>query len=115
MRTSPASPRTSTWSSQLKQASDIKTVTLSQLGGTGGSFKLLTNDQPTLDGAKDIGTGSFTGPSITLPAPQGTKAPYVIISFTQLPKQQSFQTYPYAARSRKSASSNRSSPGSLLM
>ncbi len=83
---------------QLKQVSDIKTVTLTQLGGSGGSFKLLTNSQPSLDGAKDIGTGSFTAPDITLPAPQGTKAQYVIISFTQLPKQQSFQTYPYAAK-----------------
>ncbi|MDQ6754590.1 MAG: ABC transporter substrate-binding protein [Actinomycetota bacterium] len=83
---------------QLKQVSDIKSVTLTQLGGSGGSFKLLTNSQPSLDGAKDIGTGSFTAPDITLPAPQGTKAQYVIISFTQLPKQQSFQTYPYAAK-----------------
>ena len=83
---------------QLKQVSDIKTVTLTQLGGSGGSFKLLTNSQPSLDGAKEIGTGSFTAPDITLPAPQGTKAQYVIISFTQLPKQQSFQTYPYAAK-----------------
>jgi hypothetical protein len=83
---------------QLKQASDIKAVTLTQLGGSGGSFKLLTNSQPSLDGAKDIGTGSFTAPDITLPAPQGTKAQYVIISFTQLPKQQSFQTYPYAVK-----------------
>jgi hypothetical protein len=83
---------------QLKQVSDIKTVTLTQLGGSGGSFKLLTNSQPSLEGAKEIGTGSFTAPDITLPAPQGTKAQYVIISFTQLPKQQSFQTYPYAAK-----------------
>ncbi|MCZ2401720.1 ABC transporter substrate-binding protein [Paenarthrobacter sp. Z7-10] len=82
----------------LVAPADIKTVTISQLGGSGGSFRLLTNNQPTLDGAKEIGTGSFTSTDITLTAPQGTKAQYVIISFTQLPKQQSFQTYPYAVK-----------------
>ncbi|MDJ0355785.1 ABC transporter substrate-binding protein [Paenarthrobacter sp. PH39-S1] len=82
----------------LKAAADISTVALAQLGGSGGSFKLLTNTTPTLDGATEIGTGSFTAPSITLSAPQGTKAQYVIISFTQLPKQQTFQTYPYGVK-----------------
>ncbi len=82
----------------LKEAADINSVTLAQLGGSGGSFKLLTNTTPTLDGATEFGTGSFTAPSITLSAPQGTKAQYVIISFTQLPKQQTFQTYPYGVK-----------------
>jgi hypothetical protein len=82
----------------LKETSDVRTVTVTQLGGTGGSFRLLTNDKPTLQGAKEIGTGSFTSPDITLTAPQQTKAQYVILSFVQLPKQQSFQTYSYGAK-----------------
>ncbi|MBG0738475.1 ABC transporter substrate-binding protein [Paeniglutamicibacter antarcticus] len=82
----------------LKQDSDINTVTLQQLGGSGGSFRLLTNSTPTLDGATEIGTGSFTAPSITLSAPPGTKSKYVIINFTQLPKQQTFQSYPYGVK-----------------
>ncbi len=82
----------------LKEDSDINSVTLAQLGGSGGSFRLLTNSTPTLDGATEIGTGSFTAPSITLSAPQGTKSRYVIINFTQLPKQQTFQSYPYGVK-----------------
>jgi hypothetical protein len=82
----------------LKEVSDVRTVTVTQLGGTGGSFRLLTNDKPTLQGAREIGTGSFTSPDITLTAPQQTKTQYVILSFVQLPKQQSFQTYSYGAK-----------------
>lgn len=83
---------------QLKEASDITSVNIAQSGGSGGSFEVLTNSKPSLSGAKQIGTGSFTGSNITVPAADGAKAQYVIINFTQLPKQQSPRTYPYALK-----------------
>ncbi|AJT42265.1 hypothetical protein [Psychromicrobium lacuslunae] len=83
---------------QLKEISDISTVSIAQSGSSGGSFEVLTNSKPSLSGAKQIGTGSFTGPNITVPAPAGSKAQYVIINFTQLPKLQSPRTYPYALK-----------------
>ncbi|WP_394940417.1 murein biosynthesis integral membrane protein MurJ [Psychromicrobium sp. YIM B11713] len=83
---------------QLKDPSDISSVSIAQSGGSGGSFEVLSNSKPSLAGAKQIGTGSFTGPNITIPAMDGAPAQYVIINFTQLPKQQSPRTYPYALK-----------------
>ncbi|WP_427015861.1 ABC transporter substrate-binding protein [Pseudarthrobacter sp. P1] len=83
---------------ELKEPSDISSITISQLGGSGGSFNVLTNSTPTMDGATKIGTGSFSAPDFTLKAPEQTKAQYVIINFTELPKIQPFVTYPYSIK-----------------
>lgn len=82
----------------LKEVSDIRTVTITQLGGTGGSFQLLANSKPAVAGGTEIGTGSFTGQAITISVPAGTKAKDVIIKFNQLPKLTSFRTYPYGIK-----------------
>ncbi|WP_035750283.1 hypothetical protein [Arthrobacter sp. 35W] len=83
---------------ELKAPSDISSITLSQIGGSGGAFNVLTNTAPTMDGATTIGSGSFSAPDFTLKAPAGTKAQYVIINFTQLPRISPFVTYPYSIK-----------------
>lgn len=74
----------------LQEESTITQVQLEQLNGSGGSFEILLNDQPTLEGAEQVAQGSFTAPSITLPVPEADGEPrtaqYVIISFTELPQ-----------------------------
>jgi hypothetical protein len=71
---------------KLKAPADISSVTLSQLGASGGSISVFTNDRPSLDGAKQVGTNSFTSPDLTMPLPEPAKAQYVIVSIKNLPK-----------------------------
>ncbi len=83
---------------ELAEESNISSVTINQLTGSGGQFNILTNSTPGLDGAVKIGSGSFSAPDFTFTAPPGVKAEYLIISFTELPKLQPFVTYPYGLK-----------------
>lgn len=75
---------------ELEQSAPVTQVQLEQLNGSGGSFQILLNDSPSLDGAQQVAQGSFTAPSITLPVPEQEGEPrtaqYVIINFTELPQ-----------------------------
>ena len=71
---------------KLKEPADIKSVVLNQLGGSGGSISVFTNDRPAMDGAKLVGTNSFTSPELTIPLASPTKAQYVIVVIKALPK-----------------------------
>lgn len=83
---------------ELEADSNISSVTITQLNGTGGQFNILTNDKPSMDGATKIGNGSFSAPDLTIPAAPGAKGKYVIINFTQLPNLAPFTTYPYGLK-----------------
>ena len=54
-------------------------MTLSQLGASGGNISVFTNDRPSLDGAKQVGTNSFTSSDLTMPLQEPTEAQYVIV------------------------------------
>ncbi len=75
---------------ELEEPSAITQVDISQNNGSGGSFSVLLNDAPQLDGARQIAQGSFTGPQVSVPVrgENGTpaEAQYVIINFTELPQ-----------------------------
>ncbi|WP_422757759.1 ABC transporter substrate-binding protein [Paenarthrobacter sp. C1] len=71
---------------KLKEPADIKSVVLNQLGGSGGNISVFTNDRPAMDGAKLVGTNSFTSPELTIPLASPTKAQYVIVVIKALPK-----------------------------
>jgi len=83
---------------ELKEESTISSVTINQIGGSGGQFDILTNSKPVLEGATKIGSGSFSAPDFTLKPAQSVEAKYVIISFKELPKLQPFLTYPYGLK-----------------
>lgn len=88
---------------QLEEESTISEVSIAQLNGSGGSFSVLVNDQPTLEGAEQIAQGGFTAPTVTLPIPDGADGPrtgqYVIVNFTQLPRLSNIQAqYPFGLR-----------------
>ncbi|MEX5295485.1 hypothetical protein QYM41_09410 [Kocuria sp. CPCC 205268] len=74
---------------QLEEPAPVETVRLSQSAGSGGMFDVYVNDAPTLEGAEQVASGSFTGPEITVPlsapARDGEHA-YVIVNWTQLPQ-----------------------------
>jgi hypothetical protein len=64
----------------------VSSVTLSQLGASGGNISVLTNDRPSLDGAKQVGSNSFTSPDLTISLQEPVTAQYVIVSIKTLPK-----------------------------
>ncbi|WP_445155737.1 ABC transporter substrate-binding protein [Arthrobacter sp. Hor0625] len=71
---------------KLKAPAQVSSVTLSQLGASGGSISVFTNDRPSLDGAKQVGSNSFTSPDLTMPLQEPVTAQYVIVSIKSLPK-----------------------------
>jgi hypothetical protein len=71
---------------KLKGPSKVSSITLSQLGASGGNISVYTNDRPSLDGAKQVGSNSFTSPDLTMPLPEPVTAQYVIVSIKTLPK-----------------------------
>lgn len=71
---------------KLKDPSKVSSITLNQLGGSGGSISVFTNDKPSLDGAKQVGTNSFTSPDLTMPLAEPVTAEYVIVSIKNLPR-----------------------------
>ncbi|MGP4030637.1 ABC transporter substrate-binding protein [Pseudarthrobacter sp. 1C304] len=71
---------------KLENPAKVSSVTLSQLGASGGNISIYTNSRPSLDGAKQVGTNSFTSPDLTMPLQEPTTAQYVIVSIKALPK-----------------------------
>ncbi|MFE4195956.1 ABC transporter substrate-binding protein [Paenarthrobacter sp. NPDC056912] len=71
---------------KLKNPAEVKSVVLNQLGGSGGSISVYTNDRPAMDGAKLVGTNSFTSPELTMPLAAPTQTQYVIVVIKTLPK-----------------------------
>ncbi|MFE7630866.1 hypothetical protein [Kocuria sp. NPDC057446] len=74
---------------ELEQPAPVEALRLSQSAGSGGLFDVYVNDAPSLDGAEQVASGSFTGPEITVPlaaAAQDGEHEYVIVNWTQLPQ-----------------------------
>jgi hypothetical protein len=88
---------------ELEEPSNVSEIQIEQLNSSGGSFSVLLNDEPTLEGATQVAQSGFTGPSVTFNVPQVDGAPptaqYVIINFTQLPRLSNVQAqYPWGMR-----------------
>ncbi|MDR6988560.1 hypothetical protein J2Y66_003064 [Paenarthrobacter nitroguajacolicus] len=71
---------------KLKEKTEVKSIVLNQLGGSGGSISVYTNDRPAMDGAKLVGTNSFTSPELTVPLAAPTQTQYIIVDIKALPK-----------------------------
>lgn len=71
---------------KLEKPATVSSVTLSQLGGSGGNITVYTNDQPSLDGAEAVGTNSFTSTDLNMPLAEPVQAQYVIVSINSLPR-----------------------------
>lgn len=74
---------------QLEEPAPVETLRLNQSAGSGGMFDVYVNDAPSLDGAEQVASGSFTGPEITVPLSgpaRDGEHEYVIVNWTQLPQ-----------------------------
>lgn len=74
---------------QLKEPATAQELTIQQADGSGGQFTVYVSDQPSLEGAQEVGKGSFTGPEVTVPladAARSTPHQYVLVQWTELPQ-----------------------------
>ena len=71
---------------ELKEPATVSSITLTQLGGSGGNITVYTNDKPSLDGAKSVGTNSFTSGDLNIPLAEPAETKYVIVAISDLPK-----------------------------
>ncbi len=71
---------------ELKEPAKVSSITLQQLGGSGGNITVYTNDKPSLDGAKSVGTNSFTSGDLNIPLAEPAESKYVIVAINSLPK-----------------------------
>ncbi len=71
---------------KLQKSSKVSSITLSQLGASGGNISVFTNSKPSLEGAKQVGSNSFTSPELKIPLQEPVTAEYVIVSIKSLPK-----------------------------
>lgn len=73
----------------LEEPASLSEITIDQSSGSGGNFNVYVSDSPSMDGAQQVGTGSFTGPQITVPlnqAAQDGEHQYVLVVWDQLPQ-----------------------------
>lgn len=75
---------------KLDQATTVNSLTINQISGTGGAFKVFASSSASIDGAKEIGSGTFAAPGETTvklnkDAQDGTTK-YIIVQFTSVPQ-----------------------------
>ncbi|WP_345153732.1 ABC transporter substrate-binding protein [Arthrobacter ginkgonis] len=75
---------------KLEELSDVSSVELSGLNGTGGAFEIRVGETDDLGASREVSSGSFTGPAVTVPVSGedggAAQAQYVFINVTELPK-----------------------------
>ncbi|GAA4363676.1 ABC transporter substrate-binding protein [Paeniglutamicibacter cryotolerans] len=75
---------------ELKKPSDVSKIELVGLNGSGGAFEIRVGKTDSLADSSEVSSGSFTGPTVTVPVPSGdnggTGVQYVFVNVTELPK-----------------------------
>lgn len=87
---------------RFEDSTPMHELTIRQDSGRGGAFTVYAADSPSLDGAVEIGQGSFDGPETTVElSDQATEDdhPYLIVQWTELPSlEEPIAGYPYGLR-----------------
>ncbi|WP_237221322.1 serine/threonine protein kinase [Rothia nasimurium] len=75
---------------KLDQATTVNSLTINQISGTGGAFKVFASSSASIDGAKEIGSGTFAAPGETTVElnkdAQDGNTEYIIVQFTSVPQ-----------------------------
>ena len=78
---------------ELKKQSDISEIQLEGLNGSGGSFEIRVGKTNNLSDAKMVSSGSFTGPTVTVPVSgedgASAQGQFVFLNVTELPRRAS--------------------------
>ncbi len=95
---------------ELEEQAPVSQLTIEQQSGIGGAFTVLTNDSASLDGATEVGSGSFAGSTVSVDLDQQKQkdgAKFVIIRFTEAPQlTQPIAGYSYGLRIAEVSVSN---------
>lgn len=73
---------------ELEKETNVAGLTIDQVSGSGGSFTVLTNDTNSLEGAQEVGSGTFNAPQVKVDLDekkQDGKTKYVFIRFDEAP------------------------------
>lgn len=75
---------------ELKKPATVTQIELAGLNGSGGAFEIRVGKTDDFSASTEVSSGSFTGPSITVPVPSGDnadkKVEYVFVNVTELPR-----------------------------
>ena len=96
---------------QLEKETKVSTLTINQVSGNGGAFTVYTNSTNSLDGAVEVGSGSFTGEKVEVKldtSAQKDDTQYVMVKFTEAPTlaQPIVNGFGYGARIAEVTASN---------
>jgi hypothetical protein len=81
---------------ELKEPTTLTELQLTQQYGSGGAFQVLVNDTASLDGATQVGQGTFSSANVTVALNGNTAKKYVIVKVTELPRLTGVQAvYPW--------------------
>ena len=87
---------------RFEEPTPMHELTIQQVSGTGGAFTVYAADSPSLDGAVEVGQGSFDGPETTVELSDEAADddhPYLIIQWTELPSlEEPIADYSYGLR-----------------
>ncbi|WP_185173757.1 serine/threonine protein kinase [Rothia nasimurium] len=77
-------------SAKLDEATTVNSITINQVSGVGGAFTIYANDSASIEGATEIGSGSFAATGDTTVQldkdAQDGKTEYIIVQFTSAPQ-----------------------------
>lgn len=91
-------------SGKLDEATTVNSVTINQISGTGGAFTIYASDSASINGATEVGSGTFAATGETTVKlntdKQDGDTEYIIIQFTEAPllSQPIVAGYPYGLR-----------------
>ncbi|MDO5492932.1 MAG: hypothetical protein Q4F53_04905, partial [Nesterenkonia sp.] len=72
---------------ELEEPGEVTQVTVDQdPAQQGGSFEILVNDEATVEGATNVGSGSFGDEPAVVDLDEPTEASYVILSISEVPE-----------------------------
>lgn len=92
------------FTAELEQATSVGSLTINQISGTGGAFTIYASESPSIEGAKQVGSGSFAAngeTTVTLDKDaQDGKTKYIMVQFTEVPtlSQPIVAGYPFGLR-----------------
>lgn len=92
------------FTAELEQATSVGTLTINQISGTGGTFTVYASEDSSIEGAKQVGSGTFTATgetTVTLDKEaQDGKTKYIMVQFTEAPtlSQPIVAGYPFGLR-----------------
>lgn len=92
------------FSAPLREETTVNSLTINQVSGTGGAFNVFASNDASIEGAQQVGSGTFAATGETTVKldqdVQDGNTKYIIVQFTEAPRlaQPIVQGYPFGLR-----------------